>query len=168
MKKLIISISLITALSSFHATAAKSIEVYHFQNEFESGIKAIKTEKFDKAFDHLEKSSKLGNKSAQYELALLYARGLGTKRDFSQAYLWLSVANEVDERRWLELKNRIEQVFTKQQLEDLKPFVAQYIQKYGKATQEIICKRQANMGSNVKYMFCEKLLDLGQHRIRTQ
>ncbi len=170
MKKLLILSSLVLALGSFtfDASAAKSKEVFKFQNEFNEGVKAIKSEKFDKAFKHLDASSKLGNKSAQYELALLYARGLGTKRDFSQAYLWLNVATEVQERRWEELEMKISGLFTKEQLAQFKPHVTEYIDKYGKKSQEVVCERQANMGSNVKYMFCEKLLDSGQQRIRTQ
>lgn len=169
MNKLVkASLLVLVLIPSTEIFAAKSIDVFHFQNEFESGIKALKSEKFDKAFGHIERSSKLGNKSAQYELALLYAKGQGTKQDLLQAYLWLSVATEVKERRWNELMDKISQLFTKEQKQSFQPYVDEYIEKYGKKSQEVICKPQANMGSNIKYMFCEKLLDSGQVRIRTQ
>ena len=33
-----------------------------------------------------------GNASAQYDMGLMYARGTGVRRDYVQAYLWLSLA----------------------------------------------------------------------------
>lgn len=162
------SVFILATLPFTDTFAAKSIDVYHFQNEFEDGIKAIKSEKFDKAFQHIERSSKLGNKLAQYELALLYAQGLGTKQDFLQAYIWLNVASEVKEKRWNELLDKISKLFTNEQKATFQPLVNEYISNYGEKSQEVICRPRATIGSNVKYMFCEKLLDSGQVRIRTK
>ena len=166
MKNIIVVLAL--CLGSFAVSAANSKDVFHFQNEFENGVKQIKDNNFDDAFKHLEASSKLGNKTAQYELAILYARGQGTPQNFVQAYLWLTVATEVDEKRWEVLHEKISQIFTPEQLKSLAPDVNEYLSNYGKKSQEVICKRQSNMGSNVKYMFCEKLLDSGQVRLRTK
>lgn len=159
MKKIFLLSVIICSLSAINADAATSYDVQEFNRESQLGLDAISSKNYEKAFKHLDKAAKLGNKMAQFSLALLYIEGFGVEKDYTKAYLWLNVAAEAKEKKWREMRDKVHNVLTVEQQIALEPRVSKYIEKYGAETQEVSCYRRKITGSNRKLMSCSKLLD---------
>jgi len=159
MKKMIITSAIVCCLFSLGASAAKNTEVFDYDKSSRLGFNALTAKSYEKAFEHLEKASMLGNKGAQYSLALLYLEGKGTSQNYGQAYVWLNVASEVKEKSWRELRDKLHNAFNTKQINMLKPLVDSYMTKYGSDAQDISCEKTAPTGSRRKVMRCVKTLD---------
>lgn len=159
-----ILILMLVIMSSFVAVttkAATTFEVREFRRASELGNTTFRSKSYDRAFEHLDKASKLGNKVSQYALALLYLEGLGVKQDYTKAYLWLNVAAEVKEPSWHKLRDRIHNALSAEQVAALEPSIDEYIKKYGAKTQEVSCYKRSATGTNRKLMQCTKYLTPG-------
>lgn len=165
MKKLLLISQLLCILISAHVYAAKNTEVYEYEKVFRVGSAALSAKNYVKAFNYLNRSAKLGNKQAQYSIALMYISGQGTQKDFTRAYLWLNVASEAKEPTWRKLKSQIQNALSDQQREILQPEVNEYIKLYGTKTQDISCKLESSTGRHKRYMICNKRLDTGSLRL---
>ena len=156
MKKLLIIAAMTFGLSAQSANAATSFEVDEYNRVTLLSASAVKGKDYDRAFPLLDEAAKLGNKISQFTLALLYMEGLGVEQDYGQAYLWLNVAAEQNEKRWREVRDQLHNSLSEEQIAALKPHVAEYIEKYGEVTQEISCYKRAATGSNRKLLQCSK------------
>lgn len=156
MKKLLLIAAMTCGLNSLSASAATTPEVEDFNRASELSNSAVQSKNYDRAFGYLDTASKLGNKVSQYTLALLYMEGLGVKQDYTQAYLWLNVASEVNEKRWRKVRDQLHNALSEEQITSLKPLVDEYIEKYGSKAQEVSCYKRAAIGTNRKLMQCSK------------
>ena len=141
------------------------MDVYDYERATNLGQIAFKNKSYKNAFKHLEKASKLGNKVAQYTIALQYMGGYGVEKDYIKAYLWLNVASEAKVNKWRKLRDRVHNALSKQQQDELKPHLESYINKYGAKTQDVNCRKKSSTGSNIRVMTCIKSLDSGALRI---
>jgi len=165
MKKLILVSAVIFSLSALNVNAAKNTEVYDYERASELGTAAFKNKSYDNAFKHLDKASRLGNKAAQYTLALLYMGGQGVKQDYTQAYLWLNVAAEVKHNKWRGLRDKIHNALSEEQRNVLQPLVQEHINKFGAKAQEVSCSKRSAVGSNIRVMRCVKQLNPEEMRL---
>ena len=156
MKKLLLIAAITYSLVSLTANAATTFEVEEFNRATELSASAVQSKNYDRAFEYLETASKLGNKISQYTLALLYMEGLGVQQDYTQAYLWLNVASEVNEKRWRKVRDEIHNALSEEQIAALTPLVNTYIEKYGEKAQEVSCYKRKATGSNRRLMQCTK------------
>ena len=62
--------------------------------EYAQGIKHYQAGEYDKAFPIILKEAETNNKAAQYRLAEMYEKGLGTKVDYKSSSLWYKKAAE--------------------------------------------------------------------------
>ena len=159
MHKSILILVIAFSLSALNVNAAKNTEVFDYDRASELGFSAFHSKSYDTAFKHLNKASKLGNKEAQYTVAILYIGGLGVEKDYTQAYLWLNVAAEARHKKWRELRDKVHNALSTEQREALSPMVKDYMNKYGAKAQEVNCYKRAATGSNIKIMRCIKHLD---------
>jgi TPR repeat protein len=141
---------------SLTANAATTHEVEKFNRATELSGSAVQSKNYDVAFKHLMTASKLGNKVSQFTLALLYMEGLGVEQDYTEAYLWLNVAAEVNEKKWRKVRDQIRDSLSAEQITALKPLVDEHIEKYGAKAQEVSCYKRAATGTNRKLMQCTK------------
>jgi TPR repeat protein len=162
VKKLFLLAATTFSLCSMTANAATTFEVAEFNRATELSSSAVRVKNYDRAVEHLDLASKLGNKVSQFTLALLYMEGLGVDQDYTQAYLWLNVAAEVNEKKWRIVRDQIHSALTDEQVVALAPLVADYIAKYGAKAQEVSCYRRSATGSNRKLMQCTKYLTPGR------
>ena len=86
MNKVLIGLTIIITLYVDLAEADNMSEVMEFEQAMDVGMSALRRQDYEAAFEQLEKAAKLGNKVAQYNLALLYMNGSGTSQDYAQAY----------------------------------------------------------------------------------
>lgn len=163
MKNILLTVAIAfgISISAMSASAATSFEVEAFNRATEKGSSAIKTKNYERAFNYLDKASKLGNKESQYQLALLYMEGLGVKQDYIRAYIWLNVAVEVKEKNWQKVRDMLHNALSEDDRAALAPMINEYITKYGAEAQEISCSKRAARGSNRKFMQCTKFLTPG-------
>jgi TPR repeat protein len=140
------------------ANAATIFEIEEFNRATELSNFAVSSKDYVNGFENIEDASKLGNKVSQFTLALLYMEGVHVEQDYTQAYLWLNVAAEAKEKQWREVRNQLHNALTDEQVAALTPLVNEYIEKYGKETQEVSCYRRARTGSSIKVMQCTKVL----------
>lgn len=162
MKKLLLITTITLSLITVSANSATTSEVEQFNRASDFANTAVRSKDYDRAFPYLDEAAKLGNKISQFTLALLYMEGLGVEQDFTQAYLWLNVASEVNEKRWRKVRDEIKSSLSDEQLALLAPLVADYIAKYGEETQEVSCYRRAATGTNRKLMQCTKFRTPGR------
>jgi TPR repeat protein len=146
---------------SSYVNAANLAEVQEYERQYKLGSQSLVSKNYEKAFVHLDKASKLGNKSAQYSLALLYMEGQGTQQNYAQAYVWLNVAAEANDKKWRKMRDKIQNALTKEQQESLQASVDAHMGQYGATAQEVSCKRVTKARSRSKYMQCTKKLDAG-------
>ncbi len=163
-KSILISV-IIFSLSALNANAAKNTEVYDYDRASDLGFSAFHSKSYDIAFKHLNKASLLGNKEAQYTIAILYMGGLGVEKDYTQAYLWLNVAAEANQSKWRKLRDKVHNALSTEQQKALSSLVEDYINKYGAKTQEISCYKRAATGSKIKIMRCLKHLNSEERRL---
>lgn len=162
MKKSFLIAIITFGLSSACVNAASTFDVDEFNRATEFGNSAVKSKNYDRAFKYLTIASELGNKVSQFTLALLYMEGLGVEQDYAQAYVWLNVASEVNEKKWRKVRDKLHNALTEEQIAALTPRVNEYIEKYGAKTQEVSCYKRASIGSNRKIMQCSKYLTPGR------
>ncbi len=144
---------------SFKSYAARAIDVYNYSAELIWASQNLKAENYHKAFKHLEAAAKLGNKTAQYRLSLLYLNGQGVEKSFIKAYLWSRVAAETKNKSWRKLYKALSDTLTPKQKQQVAPLIKEYISLYGMEEQEISCHKVAKIGSNIKRLVCNKRLD---------
>ncbi len=60
--------------------------------DVDAARKAVRLRQFEQAFSLYEKAAQAGHPDAQYEIAMLYARGRGTEKNDNRARLWLERA----------------------------------------------------------------------------
>lgn len=161
MRKFIIAVASIVLSSAITVQAASSFEVEQYNKYAKFSDSAMQLKDYEQAYEHLLKSSELGNKISQYNLATLYIEGLGVKQDYAQAYLWLSVAAEANEKKWRDARDQLHNAFSEEHHAMLAPHVKSYIDNYGAEAQEITCSKRASTGSNRRVMQCAKNLTEG-------
>ena len=59
-------------------------------------LSVIKDKRFKEAISPCSKDAKNGDSQAQYNLAVLYFKGLGTKQDYKSSFAWLSKSTSND------------------------------------------------------------------------
>lgn len=161
MKKLLILLVTALVFCLPNAHSASRFDVQEFEASSELGNSAMRGNNYERAYPFLVKAAKLGNKISQFSLALIYLEGLGVEKDIRQAYVWLNVASEVNEKNWRGLRDKIKDAMTKEQLAAIQPKINEYIEKYGAETQEVSCYVRKQTGSNRRQMQCVKYLTLG-------
>ncbi len=168
MKTITFAFTVICIAYSLSIKAASEIDIQNFKDSFKRGSVALKNENFDQAFKELLTASKLGHKQAQFDLALLYIEGKGTKIDFAQAYLWLNVAAEAKIKPWRAYKLQISSLLSTEQLNSLNPYVDKYISEYGAKVQDVSCDYNKRIGSHLKLIQCFKRSSSGKKSERLE
>ena len=156
MNKVLIGLTIILTLYVDLAEADNTSEVMEFEQAMDVGMSALRRQDYEAAFEQLEKAAKLGNKVAQYNLALLYMNGSGISQDYAQAYLWLNVAAEAREKTWRRLLDQLHNSLSQDQIAALTPHVNSHLEKYGARAQGVNCSKRPSIGTKIKVMQCSK------------
>jgi TPR repeat protein len=93
------------ALASFLSSTAAWADVYSAQ-------KAYEKRDFAAAFQQFKELAELGQPLAQYDLAIMYARGEGVTTSNTNAHAWASLAAQNGEARGKELADKLEPMLT--------------------------------------------------------
>ena len=153
---LIIAVSMSVCSITTHASTVTDKEVADFKRAVDLAATAVRNENYEGAIEHLEAASKLGDKVSQYTLALLYMEGKGVEQDYAQAYIWLNVAAEAREKEWRNMRDRLKNALSEEQIIALAPHVNEHIAKYGADAQNILCFERSSAGTRFTSMRCSK------------
>lgn len=82
---------------------------------FMRGVEAFRANDFEHAIKMYEVAASWGYKNAQYNLAVMYARGEGVAQDLPRAMAWSALAAERNEKRYTEARELIYASLTKEQ-----------------------------------------------------
>jgi uncharacterized protein len=93
-----------------------------------SAAAAYKKGEFASAFQQFKELAELGQPEAQYDLAIMYARGEGTTISNTYAHAWASLAATNGENRGTGLRQRLESELTPTSLQISSDIQAQYSQ----------------------------------------
>jgi TPR repeat protein len=156
INKLVISLTIVLLLYIEPADADNTSEIWVFEQALNVGMSALRRQDYEAAFEQLEKAAKLGNKVAQYNLALLYMDGSGVSQDYAQAYLWLNVAAEAREKTWRRLLEQLHNSLSQDQIAALTPHVNSHLEKYGARAQGVNCGKRPSIGTKIAVMQCTK------------
>ncbi len=123
------------------------------------GYQYYKEENYEEAFSILSKLAAMGNKEAQGIIGMMFLQGQHVQKSTVSGMGWLGVANESTKAKNKNVRKAYKQVYSQLSSEHQKVIdqtVADYVGKYGIATQNIVCKKVRNIGSNISKSVCVK------------
>jgi Sel1 repeat-containing protein len=74
---------------------------------FMRGVEAVRAKDFDHAVKMYEAAASWGYKNAQYNLAVMYARGEGIAQDLPRAMAWAALAAERNDKQYVQARELI-------------------------------------------------------------
>jgi len=81
---------------------------------------------FEEAFNWFDKGANHGIKDSQFNVGILYVRGLGVEASLVQAYKWFDIVAKTGDRDAAEKRDEIAKALTKTQLKEAKEQSATY------------------------------------------
>lgn len=86
------------------------IKKFNKDKEFENAVMLYKNNEYKKAFDKFEKLSEIGDSKSQYNLAVIFYKGLGKPQNFKRSYYWsmMSELNGQKEAKKILNKSKIQ------------------------------------------------------------
>jgi len=85
---------------------------------FMRGVEAFRADNFGQAVKMYEAAASWGYKNAQYNLAVMYARGQGVTPDLPRAMAWAALAAERNDKQYVEAREAIYASLTKEQWDE--------------------------------------------------
>lgn len=128
--------------------------------------KAFDSERYDRARREYRELAKLGDKYAQYRLAVIYEQGLGVPIDLIEAYAWSYVATESERSEYKEYHRSIRGQLNGRQLEAARELAGDRIGELGtytvaiNARKEIRQQKSECVGSRIGSS-CERVSTIG-------
>jgi hypothetical protein len=101
---------------------------------FKKGVDAFKKDQTAFAIEMYETSAAYAYKPAQYNLAVMYAKGQGVAIDIPRAMAWSALAAERGDRRYMAARDAINADLDDEQVARANAILAELIPKYADAT----------------------------------
>jgi TonB family protein len=112
----------VAALAASLISTAVWADIYSAQKAYEKGD-------FAAAFQQFKEMAELGQPLAQFDLAIMYARGEGVTTSNTNAHAWASLASQNGEARGKELADKLEPTLTPTSLRFSSDLQAEYSQE---------------------------------------
>ncbi|MBX2847958.1 MAG: hypothetical protein KTR16_06550 [Acidiferrobacterales bacterium] len=126
-------------------------------NELNDMIRLYKAEKYAEAYPIVSELSQWGIKDAQAILGGMFLKGEHVDQSTERGLLWLGVAKEESNQK--SAAKSFDYVYEQLSPEHkayMDQKVTEHIAKFGSKAQHIKCKRESEVGSNLKTMRCDK------------
>ena len=136
---------------------SNNVMEYHLNQEL--GLNALHAKNFETAFTRLTQSAKQGNKLSQFYLASMYFKGQGTEINNKMGWIWLNLATEQKVPDWNFAYTKIKRALPESAQEAWADEVESYRSRYGAEATDHICKQRRKIGSNLKFVICERMTD---------
>ncbi len=122
-----------------------------------NGVQAYQRGQYQKAFEKVQMTARMGFKESQYVLAFMFLKGQYVEQSLILGMAWLGVAKESKIDSWHQLFEQIYAKATSSQKRQIDLHVKEYIDKFGVKTQNIRCVKRAPVGMKRVRSFCEVL-----------
>jgi TPR repeat protein len=155
-----ISLRCAAALMLVAAVSASGQEVEDLEKldrQEKTGLRYYDRGDYQAAFNDLSGTAVRGLKPSQYILAFMFLKGQYVDQSLLLGMAWLGVAKESQDPEWMELYQSIYQRLSPEQQAIVDAKVAQYVEQYGMATQNVSCSRQPVAGSRRMESNCIKI-----------
>lgn len=127
------------------------------QRELDDAIRLYKAEKYSEAYTHVSELSQWGIKDAQAILGGMFLKGEHVEKSTERGLLWLGVAKEEPtQKKAAESYQYIYDQLSKEHQSYIDQKVSEHILKFGAEAQSINCKKEAEVGSNLRVTKCAK------------
>jgi TPR repeat protein len=103
---------------------------------FEEGLDAYRKGDHEKAFTEYQLAVEEGDERALGRLGAMYLYGVATGKDYSQAYVWFSLANETGDPNAARFRDAASSMLTPAQLRQAEIEIGNYIDKFEKPQQQ--------------------------------
>ena len=88
-----------------------------FGDDFQDGLDAYNKQDYKEAVRLYRLSAEQGFAGAQYNLGVMYGKGLGVPQDYALAHMWFNLSGSNGNKGGVENRNIVEKRMTKQQIE---------------------------------------------------
>lgn len=99
--------------------------------DLEAGIEAYAQGDHDGAFKQYQEAAESGNPDAFGKLAGMYLYGLGTEKDYANAYIWFGLAEQSGDKYAEKFKLAASSAMTLEQVKAAESALAEYKQRFG-------------------------------------
>ena len=89
------------------------IKRFDMEKEFDNAVLLYKKNNYEGAMRNFEKLSDMGDAKSQYNLAVIFYKGLGTPQNFKKAYYWALMSNLNGQKEAKKLLNKSEKKINK-------------------------------------------------------
>ena len=99
------------------------------KKEFNEAVLFYKNNDYEKAIKKFEKLSDMGEAKSQYNLAVIFYKGLGTPQNFKRSYYWSMISNLNGQKEALQLLKNSEKKISDTNKEEIKTEVRENLEK---------------------------------------
>lgn len=131
-------------------------DIEKLDRQEKAGLRHYNRGEYQAAFEALSGTAVRGLKPSQYILAFMFLKGQYVDQSALLGLAWLGVAKESQDPEWMEMYQNLYQRLPPEQQVIVDAKVAQYVEKYGTATQNVSCSRQPVIGSRRMESNCIK------------
>ena len=123
---------------------------------FERGTQYYREGNYEKAFPIVSELAIMGIKDTQMILGMMYLEGHHVQKSTVRGMAWLGVANEAKIKHSRKVFKHVYKQLSDEHKQVIDATVADYKSKYGVEAQNIDCKKQKAVGSNIETTECRK------------
>ena len=150
-------VAVLACLVVVSARAQEVEDLEKLDRQERAGLRNYDRGNYEAAFESLSGTAVRGFKTSQYILAFMFLKGQYVDQSLLLGMAWLGVAKESGDPEWLELYQNLYSQLPPNQQAIVDARVAQYVEKYGMATQNVSCSRQPVAGSRRAETNCIKI-----------
>lgn len=105
------------------------VKIFDMKKEFEDAVLFYKKNDYNRAIKKFEKLSDMGDAKSQYNLAVIFYKGLGTPQNFKRAYYWSMMSNLYGQKEAKLLSNKSEMKINKTNKNDINTEIKDNLEK---------------------------------------
>ena len=105
------------------------VKKFDMEKEFENAVLLYKKNDYKTAKSKFEKLSDMGDAKSQYNLAVIFYKGLGTPQNFKKAYYWSMMANLNGQKEAKKLLNKSEKKINSSNKEETETEIRDNLEK---------------------------------------
>ena len=128
--------------------------LYKFQK---TGMQEFHNGNYDEAYSLLTKSAEAGLKYSQYYLGLMYLKGQGVDKSYTNGMSWIGVAKESKIPEIVEMFDSLYEKFNEDARVIIDKKTTEYIKLYGMKKQFVSCKMHTPPGLMTPRIACQKI-----------
>jgi len=134
----------------------KRIPIEYYSHLIRNAKQAVQGRDYEKAFELLSQTARMGDKESQYLLGMLYLKALEVKQQPILGYAWIKLSVEgSDGRPWRKQVRYIESLMSQEDKRTAESLIDELRSKYGIEQLGMECHQKTRRGSHIKVTVCD-------------